>query len=308
MTDDFSQDDLEIVDAHHHLWDLSRNHYPWLQEEYPESAAFLGPYESLCHDYMPAEYRKDAGRHKVVKTVHVEAEMARDKKLIETRWLEEVAAEHGMPHAIVGHAWVDRPESAEILAAHAASPMMRSIRSKPVTSKSPKTIDPGAPGTMGDPKWRDGFRLLQENGLSYDLRVPYWHLSEAAGLIDAFPDTHFILNHAGLPWNREPDGLNAWRTGMKAVASYPNVDVKMSFLCVKDRPWRHDENEIIVRDTIEIFGVDRCLFASNFPVDSLWVDFDTMYTSYKRMVADLPRADQEKLFSKNAIRAYRIAD
>ena len=303
---DDALDDIEIVDAHHHLWDLKRNPYPWLTDKYPESAAFLGPYESLCHDYMPADYRRDAGRHNVLKTVHVEAEMSRDHQLDETRWLEEVATEHGMPDACVGHAWLNRDDSEEILAAHAESPLMRSIRSKPVTAASSDTIDPGAPGTMGDPHWRAGFALLQKYGLSYDLRIPYWHLTEAANLIDAFPDTHFILNHAGLPWNREPDGLAAWRAGMKAVASYPNVDVKMSFLCVKGRPWRFDENQIIVRDTIDIFGIERCLFASNFPVDSLWVDFDTLYTSYKRMVADLARADQEKLFSKNAIRAYRI--
>jgi predicted TIM-barrel fold metal-dependent hydrolase len=93
---------------------------------------------------------------------------------------------------------------------------------------------------------------------------------------------------------------------MQALADLPNVSCKISGLCVADRPWTLEENGPIIRETIAMFGVDRCMFASNFPVDSLKGSWDYIYTQFKRSVADLPIADQLKLFAQNAIRVYRI--
>ncbi len=298
-------DRLDIVDAHHHLWDLNRNHYPWLADEavldFP-----AGDYSALKRDYMPDDYRRDAARQNVVKTVHIEAEWSRDDQVGETRWLSEISRTHGFPDAVVAHAWMDRDDSEEVLAGHARFPNVRGIRSKPVTAPAPDAIEPGAPGTMGDAKWRTGFALLEKFGFSYDLRVPYWHLEEAADLARDFPGTQFILNHAGLPWDRSDEGLAIWRKGMEAVAAHDNVAAKISFLVVKTRPWTPEDQRQVVLDTIRIFGVERCMFASNYPVDGLFAGFDTLFNAYKAFVADLPRADQEKLFSLNAMRFYRL--
>ena len=112
-----SASDLPIVDAHHHLWQLSGGplYYPWLQDPKPHEF-FLGDYASLKRDYLPPDYRRDAAGHDVVKTVHVEAECRRDQQVAETRWLTEMNARHGMPHAIVAHAWFHLPGAEEILA------------------------------------------------------------------------------------------------------------------------------------------------------------------------------------------------
>ena len=175
-----------------------------------------------------------------------------------------------------------------------------------VVADTPDAVTPGAPGTMQDERWLAGFALLEKYGLSWDLRVPTWHLEEAAEVARAFPGTRINLNHTGFPWDRTPAGLEMWRRGMHALAACPNVVTKISCLCLLDGPWQPEENRPIVLETIDIFGVDRCMFASNFPVDRLRASYDLIYDSFKQMVAHLPRADQEKLFSKNAAKFYQI--
>lgn len=297
-------DDLEIVDAHH-LWDLKRLRYPWLEGE-PDPHFFLGDTTPLRHDYLPEDYFRDSRHHKVVKTVHIEAECDRATQVEETRWLTEINARYGMPNAIVGHAWFDTGNTEEILAGHKQFPLVRGIRSKPRVAPSPDKVEPGAPGTMGDPKWRAGFALLEKYDLSWDLRVPFWHLREAADVARSYPGIRIALNHTGLPWDRSPEGLAAWRAGMRALAAAPNVSVKISGLGLKGQPWTLEGNRRVILDTIELFGIDRCMFASNFPVDGLRADFDLIFGAFKQVVADFPRADQEKLFAGNAKRFYRI--
>lgn len=300
-------EDIAIVDAHHHLWDLDHNQlrYPSLQGP-PDTNFFLGDNAPIRKTYLPPDYRADASKHNIAATVHCEAECHRDYQVEESRWIMTMHEEFGFPNAIVGHAWFDRDNSEQILASQAALPLVRGIRSKPQVAASPTTMIPGAPGTMQDDKWLAGLALLEEYGLSWDLRVPTWHLEEAAAVARAFPRIRINLNHTGFPWDRSPQGLNMWRSGMHALAACPNVVTKISCLCLLDGPWLLEDNRPIVLETIEIFGVDRCMFASNFPVDRLRASYDLIYDSFKEIVADFPRPDQEKLFSKNAANFYRI--
>lgn len=296
---------VTFVDAHHHLWDLQRNPYPWLRQ--PDPHFFLGDYSALRRDYLPDDYRRDAARHNVLATVHCEAEWARDDPVAETAWLSRLHADTGLPAAIVAHAWFHTDDVARTLARQAAWPLVRGIRSKPVTSRSPDAMTPGAPGTMQDPRWLDGFALLERHGLSWDLRVPSWHLREAAEVAAAFPRTPIVLNHTGFPWDRSEAGLADWRAAMERIAREPNVHLKVSEFGLKDQPWDYDANRRIVRDAIAIFGIGRCLFATNFPVAGLRVDYDTLVRSVSRMLADFSDADRRRFFVDNALAFYRIA-
>jgi predicted TIM-barrel fold metal-dependent hydrolase len=242
----------------------------------------------------------------VLATVHVEAEMDRDHQVDETRWLTEMNRLHGMPNAIVAHAWFDRGDTDAILTAHAAFPLVRGIRSKPVTSDSPEVSVAGQPGTMQDPAWLRGFALLEKHGLSWDLRVPFWHLHEAAEVARSFARVPIVLNHTGFPWDRSQAGLAAWRRQMETIARCPNVHLKVSEFGLKDAPWDYDSNARVVADAISIFGIERCMFASNFPVAGLRISYDALVRSVKRMVAGFPAADQERFFWRNAKAFYRI--
>ena len=299
--------ELPVIDAHHHLWQLSGGplYYPWLQDQRPHEF-FLDNYSSLKRDYLPPDYRRDSAGHNVVKTVHVEAECRRDQQVAETRWLTQINARDGMPNAIVAHAWFHTTNAEEILAQQKSFPLVRGIRSKPVTSPRPGDSVAGAAGSMQDPKWLAGLRLLRKFDLPWDLRVPTWHLEEAAQVVRANSDIPVVLNHTGFPWDRSETGLALWRQGMKALAACEQVCCKLSCLCLQDRPWGYEDNRRIVLEAIGIFGIDRCMFASNFPVDGLRVSFDRMFQDFKRMAGGLSTSDRRKLFHDNAARFYRI--
>jgi predicted TIM-barrel fold metal-dependent hydrolase len=302
-----SEEAVTLVDAHHHIWDLRRNYYPWLSD-HPEEHFFLGDYSPLKRNYMPEDYRRDAKDHNVLMTVHCEAEWDRADQVGETRWITDVNRQYGFPNAIVAHAWFHTPNSEEVLAGQAAFPLVRGIRSKPVTSLSPDSMTPGAPGTMEDEAWLRGFERLERYGFSWDLRVPYWHLREAAAVAHAFPRTPIVLNHTGFPWDRSDEGLAAWRRGMEAIAQEPNVHLKVSEFGLKDQPWDEESNGRIVREAISIFGMDRCMFATNFPVAGLRVDYNTLVRSVKRMLDPYSADEQSRFFVGNATRFYRLPD
>lgn len=283
----------EIVDAHQHFWDLSGPlHYPWLQDE-PPIAFRYGDYSAIRRSYLPPDYRRDTARQRVVATVHMEAEVRRDLEVAETRWVHELAERHGFPKAVVGHAHFEADDIAAVLKGHAAYPLVRAIRQKP-------------PGPQGDPHWRRGLARLIDHGLHYELQVPFQRLHEAAELARALPDLKIVLNHTGVPGDRSANALAVWRDGMAAFAAEPNTRVKISGIGLPSQPWTVAANGPIVLTAIELFGVDRCMFASNFPVDSVCASYDTIFDGFQAIVAHLPPADQRKLFRDNALREYRI--
>lgn len=299
-------EELRLVDAHQHFWDLGGHHHPWLSGDGPRPFRY-GDTRPLRRSYLPEDYVADCAGHRVVKTVYVEAEWDPADPVGETGWVETLAARHGIPNAIVAQAWLDRADVAEVLARQAAFPLVRGVRHKPRAAPSPAAVVPGTPGSMGDPRWRAGYALLARHGLSFDLQTPYWHLHEAADLARTFPETPIVLNHTGLPADRSPAGLAAWREALRVLAAEPNVAVKISGLGEPGRPWTVEANRPVVLDAIAIFGVARCMFASNFPVDGLVADLDTIFRGFKAIVRDFSRADQEKLFHDNALRAYRLS-
>jgi len=296
---------VTLIDAHHHLWDLSMARHPWLGA-HPETGFFLGDYSALKRNYLPADYLKDCSAHNVLATVHCEAEWDRSDQVGETNWLSAIHAQYGFPSAIVAHAWFHTPNAAEILERQAAFALVRGIRSKPVTVASAAEKPAGGPGTMRDDKWLTGLSRLERYGLSFDLRVPYWHLTEAAAVAAQFPNIAMVLNHTGFPWDRSPEGLKAWREAMEVIARQPNMHLKISEFGLRDQSWDYESNRAIVRDALAIFGVERCLFATNFPVAGLRVSYDTLVRAVALMVEDLPVAAREALFWRNAARFYRI--
>ncbi|WP_175824174.1 amidohydrolase family protein [Burkholderia sp. BCC0419] len=295
-----------IVDAHHHLWRLDAGaHYPWLQEQYDPARFMFGDYAALCRDFGVDDFRHAAQGAPIVASVHVEAERARDEALAETRWLHEVAAAHALPSAIV--AWVDllAGDADERLAEQAAWPRVRGVRFKPRTATAPDASIDG-PGALRDPRWPVALERVAAHGLSWDLRVPFWHLGDAAAMLADAPDVDVVLEHAGLPCDRSEAGLARWRSGMAALAALPRVTVKISELGLRDAVWNDADNARIIRDTIAIFGSQRCLFASNFPVAGLRVSYPALLRTFALAMTHLDDAARRAIWHDNALRVYRI--
>ena len=140
----------------------------------------------------------------------------------------------------------------------------------------------------------------------FELQTPFWHFVEAVELARDFPGVTIIVNHTGLPADRSVEGLQAWRTALAELATCANVRLKISGLGERSVPWSVERNGPIVRDAIEIFGVERCMFASNFPVDSVVVKLDTLFGGFKSIVADLKPLQRLALFHDNATKLYRL--
>lgn len=293
-----------FIDAHQHFWDLDQNPYPWLQR--PPLPFRYGDYTALRRNYLPADYLRDIRGAAPVRTIHIEAEWDRATPLDETRWLEQLAQSSGYPSAIVGHAKLDGDDVESILAQQAESVLVRGIRHKPAQAASPQTAVRDVPGSMDDPRWRRGFAQLAAHALSFDLQAPWWDFDAAAALASDFPSTQIIVNHTGLPADRSPEGLAGWRAAMDRLAECPNVAVKISGLGQRGVAWSATANVPVIRDAIAIFGPSRCLFASNFPVDSLVADYPTILATFLAAIAHHTETEQRMMLHDNAVRLYRL--
>jgi predicted TIM-barrel fold metal-dependent hydrolase len=296
---------MPIVDAHHHLWDLSAGHYPTKQDQYDKNF-FLGDYRKICRDYMPTDYVDALKGYHVIGSVHIQAARAMDEQVAETEWLETMHQQFGLPSVVVGHVSFIQPDCAAILERHARSALMRGIRSRPTTSPGPNESIAGAPGTMQDDHWRRNFALLEKHRMSWDMRIPYWHLEEGAEVARSFPAIPMVVNHTGLPLDRSEDGLAIWRKGLAALADCQNVVIKISELGLPHGKWDIASNVRVAREAAAIFGPDRIIFASNLPVASLSATFVGIVDVMREALAKETPEVLGKFFARNAIRFYRI--
>ena len=286
---------LPIVDAHQHFWDPGKHYYPWLNDE-PPIAFRYGDYRAIRRRYLPPDYVRDATPYRIAKTVYVEAEWNPQDPIGEMRYIEELRAQYGLPTVAVAQAWLDHDDAATVLARQAEF-VVRSQR------PSQAAIQSRAEATRrrAEPWIRNGGRdtaSSRGHGLRFDLQTPWWHLAEAARLATDFPDTTIILNHTGLPSDRSAAGIAGWKRAMATFATCGNTAVKISGLGQPGERWTAAANRDIVRTVIDLFGVERCMFASNFPVDSLCATFGEIFARIRRDRARLRGARAARAISR----------
>jgi predicted TIM-barrel fold metal-dependent hydrolase len=301
---------MQIIDAHHHLWDLSHACHHWLIDRAPH---IVGDYSALCRSYLIADLHSDAASspYKLVKSVHVDAGYDRGGDPVrETVWLQSVAgdpASRGMPHGIVGYADLIDVNVAQALGRHAEHANCRGIRqilNHSVDNPGLNFIDRG--DLMEDAQWRDGYSRLAKFNLSFDLQIWPWQMAMAAGLAGDFPDVPVIINHTGMPLAHDAVSRSQWDGGMRALAAHDHVTTKISGLGMTIPGWTADDIRHYVLRTIEIFGVERCMFASNFPVDGLMSGYTNIWSAFDSITSDFGDDERRKLFHDNAERLYRI--
>ena len=311
---------LPIIDAHHHLWDRESGRY------------FL--------DDLLADAR--AG-HDIRGTVYVQCgtgfrpdgppEM---RPVGETEFVvgvAEDAARHGHPGicaGIVGSCDFRIGEAVDpVLEAHvtAGKGRFRGIRQiigwDPAIASRPTA--PSIPGMLADPMFRKGVSRLSRLGLSYETSLYHPQLGELADLARAFPDLPILANHcAGLilvgPHAADPAASFArWRDGLRALAACPNVTLKLGGQAMPVRGWTFHEQVLppssgelatawrpIMETCIETFGVDRCMFESNFPVDKGLCGYVPIWNAFKRIAAACSATEKAALFHDTAARFYRL--
>jgi predicted TIM-barrel fold metal-dependent hydrolase len=298
-------DEQPVIDPHHHLWDLGHNTYPWLQE-LSLAPRLEGDIRPIAKNYLLEDYAADIRNQNLVKSVHVECGWDPADPVGETQWLQGLADKHGYPHGIVGRATLDAPDVEEVLEGHNRYTNIRGIRHAINWHADPAKTYVNRPDLIRTKAWRHGFGLLRQLGLSFDLQLYPAQMADAVELARAYPDTLIILNHAGMPVERDKEGVRRWRHGMVALAAVPNVVVKISGLGTVDWNWTVESISPFVLQTIEAFGVSRCMFASNFPVDKLYSDVDTLYGAFHTITQPFSAGERRLLFHDNAARYYRL--
>lgn len=297
--------DIRIVDPHVHLWDLSRARYGWLQDDpLPNNPA--GDMSPIARrNYLLEDYLDDTAGWRVDKIVHVEAGMPRGQHLGETDWLQAMAADNGYPQGIVAGADLLDPDLDALLEAHAARPNVRGIRqivcwhADPLKTYTDRDL-------LQDPAWVAGFAKLARHGLSFDLQLYPSQMVRAAEIAARHPDVPMIVNHAGLPTDRDADGMALWRAGLRLLAAQPHVSIKISGLGITDRAWTVQSIRPVVLECVDAFGTERAMFASDFPVERVHGAFGAFYSAFAEITAAFSADERARLFAENAEAIYRI--
>ena len=297
---------------------------------------FYGVPDHVLSDYLPPHYRSDASAREVVGVVHVQAGWEAKGPLGpvgETRWLEHLATP--LLRGIVGYADLGLGAAVgPVLDAHAAaSERFRGIRYMLAHHPDKRVHSYCADANRcRDPAWRAGYAQLAERGLSFDAWIYAHQLGEITALAREFPEVPVILDHGGGPVGiggpfagigptaaHRADAAERWRDGIRALAELPHVSVKLSGLAMPLLGWGYHARAQppeaagvaadlgpLVTFLIETFGVARCMFASNFPVDKASMSWSTLVDAFERILADRTDAERRALFHDNAARIYRL--
>jgi predicted TIM-barrel fold metal-dependent hydrolase len=292
----------EIVDGHHHIW--RQNDLPWLVG--PMQPRIFGPYEAIRRDYTIREYRDDLAGCGVVRSVYVQTNWAKERFEDEAAWVQRTADETGWPHALVAYADFTVEDVRPQLDRLKRFPLMRGVRMQLHWHENPLYRFAGRADLCADPTVRRNIARLADYGWSFDLQVFALQMAGAAALAEACPNVTFVLQHAGMLEDLTPAGRSAWRAGMVRLAACPNVVSKLSglgtFLHRNDAAHVAD----VVSETASIFGAQRCLFGSNFPIEKLWTSYRDLIGAFNTAAARLSAHDRAAIFADTAKKVYRL--
>ena len=309
---------IGIIDAHHHIW--RQADLPWLIG--PMQPRIFGPYEPIRRDYPVREYLDDLAGNGVVKSVYVQTNWAKERYEDETAWVQRTSAETGWPHAIVAYADFGADDVRPQLDRLKRYPLVRGVRMQLHWHQNPLYRFAPRADLCADPTLRRNIARLADYDWSFDLQVFAPQMPDAASLAEACPKVTFVLQHAGMPedlsaagrsaWRAgmpedlSAAGRSAWRAGMVRLAACPNIVCKLSGLGTFIH--RNDPAHIagIVSETVAIFGADRCLFGSNFPIEKLWTSYGDLIDAYLDTVKTNPR-HRDAVLRDTAMRVYRLA-
>jgi len=291
-----------IIDAHHHVWPQAN--LPWLNG--PMQPRIFGPYESIMRDYLIDEYRKDCEPSGVTQSVYVQANWAPDRFEDEVAWVQKVGEEQGLVSGIVGYADMTVDDVRPQLDKLARYPLMRGIRQQLHWHKNPMYAFAKVPDMALNETVQRNVAYLADYNWSFDLQVFAAQMHGATKLAAACPTVTFILQHAGMLEDQSDESWALWKTNMQRLAGQPNVVTKLSAFGTFTH--RNDPAFIaqMITETVKLFGVERCVFGSNFPIEKIWTDYASLLNAFVEGSASLGLGAQQKIFHDNAARVYRL--
>jgi L-fuconolactonase len=281
---------IPIIDTHQHLWDLGKFRLPWIKEG-----------DKLAKNHVMADYLNATEGLNIVKTVYMEVDLDPTQQNAEADYVIELCkqADNAMTAAVIS----GRPSSddfAKYITRFKNSAYIKGLRQV-------LHNDDIKAGYCLQEKFIKGVRLLGDLNLSFDLCMRPGELLDGAKLIDACPDTRFILDHCGNAKVQEKDRTQ-WKKDIAEVAKNKHVVCKVSGIVAGAVPgkWTAEDLAPIINHVLEVFGPDRVMFGGDWPVCTKAATFKQWVTALKEIVADRPEVDRRKLFYDNAALFYGI--
>jgi predicted TIM-barrel fold metal-dependent hydrolase len=285
-----------FFDAHVHFWDHAEPGLRWRFLEPDFEHPRLKNTQSLdAPRFGPVDLRAEAGEQAPAKVVHVQAAHT-DDPVTETAFLDRLADTTGWPDAIVGGARIREPGAAALLERHAATERVRGVRDLTVQS----SVDPDDVA--------EAFDAAARLGLSVELMLPPEHYGSIVALAERWPEVTIVLGHAGQPALRSAEYLSSWGADLAEVAAHTErVVLKISAVASSADPhWTVDSLRPVVLTAIEAFAPDRCMFASNWPIDRLYGTYPRLVEAYREIVSGLDPADRAAVLAGTAARVYSL--
>jgi L-fuconolactonase len=284
---------LSVIDPHQHLWDLSRFKLGWLKKGSEFDTSFT-----------PKEYAEAIDGLNVVKSVYMEVDVLEEQQQAEVDYVTEICK--GGKTTMVAAVVSGRPASpnfANFVSQFQGSKYIKGVRQVLHAESTPPEYPLKA-------EFVQGIQLLGELGLSFDLCLRSADLLSACKLIDKCPDTRFVLDHCGNPQaDFTAKQYTQWKADLTEVAKRKNLICKISGIVangyVKGK-WKAEDLAPAVNDTIGIFGVNRCMYAGDWPVCTKVATYGEWLGAFRQIISDRPEADQRKLLHDNAEKFYRI--
>ena len=274
-----------MIDSHHHLWRYTNEGYPWIPISSP-----------LAKDQLAPELEVVASESFITGTIVVQARQV----IEESDFLLTLADQTDRIQAVVG--WV--PLIDENVSVHierlSAFPKFKAVRH--VLQEEPDDY------FLRD-DFHCGLSLLPSFGLRYDLLIFQRQIPVAIQLVDRQPDLPIILNHIAKPEARNGRIESTWRSGMKELAKRDNLlGVKFSGLLTEFPEGEGDAETVAAYfyETLEIFGADRVMFGTDWPVCLLRTSYRDWADSMRELIADLPESERKAILEGNAKRAYGL--
>jgi predicted TIM-barrel fold metal-dependent hydrolase len=288
--------DEPFVDAHVHFWDhsVAGLHWPWLEPGFSHrmlqgTAALDAP------RYTAPEFLAEAASTGVAGVIHVQAVGDVEDPALETAWLQSMADEHGLPSGIVGSCTVGSPGAADLVRRHRRHRQFCGVRD--ITSS--KHLDPDASV--------DALDLLATMRLSIEARRHHEEFAVLADIARRWPSLTVVLSHACLPVERTDAARRGWTAAAQQLAPHQNVVCKISAVAgASDPAWTVASIRPWIRACFDVFGPDRCLFGTNWPVDRLFGTYEQVVTAYREIAAELDPDGREAVFHGTATRVYQL--
>lgn len=292
---------MRIIDAHAHLLNTTELSYQWIEQRNPKLTHLLPNYYDIARDFTPTDYQDAVAGTGITGTVA--CEFGAVESLAEARWVQRCHDTTGIPDAFIAAIDLCSQQVPDLLAQYAQLPAVRAVRQTLYWSENPLTRLGARPDYLTDLDWLHGFEQVADTGLVWDLLLYAEQLHQAVALLNTFPKVPIVLEAAGWPLDRSPDGFKRWRDQLLMVSEHPNVVLKLQGLALIFGP--NDESVSPWLSTaLDIFGAARCMFATHLPVDGLLWTSEQLLTTTHHAFAGLDPAAQQNYFADTATRVY----